>query len=214
MNPKKLRDALLLYAVTDRSWLGGRSLSSQVEIALASGVTCLQLREKNLPEAEFLAEARIIGNLCRRYQVPFLVNDHLDIALESQADGVHLGQHDLTAEAARRRLGPGKILGISVNSLDQARQAQAQGADYLGVGAVFPTSTKLDADSLTLSELAEICQTVSLPVVAIGGINRANLAQLAGYGLAGVALVSAIFASEDIAAACRELLGLSRTIID
>ncbi|NLF93285.1 MAG: thiamine phosphate synthase [Oligosphaeraceae bacterium] len=213
MDQKKLRKALLLYAVTDRSWLRGRSLSEQVQEALAGGVTCLQLREKDLPAENFLAQARIIQELCRKYQVPFLINDNIEIARECQADGAHVGQHDLNAGEARRRLGPGKILGVSASTVEQARRAEDQGADYLGVGAVFPTSTKLDAKALSPQELTTICGAVSIPVVAIGGINRTNIAQLAGCGLAGIAVVSAIFASEDITAASRELLHLSQAII-
>ena len=163
------RNDFLLYAVTDRSWLGSQTLCDQVEQALLGGATCVQLREKQLDETAFLEEARALRRLCRAYHVPLIINDSVDIALAVDADGVHVGQDDLEAGAARQKLGPHKILGVSAHSVEQARRAQAQGADYLGVGAVFPTATKADAGALPPGELGAICRAVPLPVVAIGG---------------------------------------------
>ena len=195
----------LLYAVTDRSWLGGQTLYEQVEQALQGGATCVQLREKHLDEAAFLDEARALRPLCRAFHVPLLINDSVDIALAVDADGVHVGQEDLEAGAARQRLGPHKILGVSAHSVEQARRAWEQGADYLGVGAVFPTSTKSDAGALPPGALRDICQAVPLPVVAIGGVSADNLHQLSGTGIAGVAVVSALFAQPDIRQAAADL---------
>lgn len=203
---------MLLYAVTDRAWLRGRTLYQQVESALKGGVTCVQLREKELDCASFLAQARELAALCRSYHVPFIVNDNLQIAMESGADGVHVGQSDMEACRARRLIGERMILGVSVQTAQQAVQAERNGADYLGVGAVFPTSTKQDALDVPYETLKTICRAVSIPVVAIGGINRDNLARLTGSGVDGVALVSAIFAAEDIETECRTLRALSESM--
>ena len=200
---------MLLYAVTDRAWTGRQSLYEQVESALRGGVTCLQLREKALDEAAFFKEAAEIGSLCRQYGVPFLVNDNLPVAIASGADGVHIGQSDLGVREARALLGSGKILGVSAQTVEQARRAVQEGADYLGVGAVFPTATKTDASPVPLPTLQAICQAVEVPVVAIGGIGRGNLLSLSGSGVQGVALVSAIFGARDITSACRELRALA-----
>lgn len=204
---------LLLYAVTDRHWLNGRSLRDVVEESLRGGVTMLQLREKSLAEPAFLAEARELQALCRDYHVPFIVNDNVDIALAMDADGVHVGQSDIVGKDVRAMIGPDKILGISANTVETAVAAQAAGADYIGVGAVFPTSTKKDAKSLSREEMRAICEAVDIPVVAIGGINAGNLPQLAGSGVDGVAVVSAIFAQPDPGAATRHLLELARTMV-
>lgn len=186
---------LLLYAVTDRSWLGEKTLFQQVEEALQGGVTMLQLREKDLDEKSFMEEAAAVKELCARYQVPFLIDDNVPLALRCGADGVHVGQSDMEAGEVRARIGPDKILGVSAQTVSQAVLAQEAGADYLGVGAVFSTSTKLDADTVSLETLREICTAVKIPVVAIGGINEANLPELTGSGINGVAVVSAIFAA-------------------
>ena len=194
-----------LYAVTDRAWLNGRSLFDVVEAALRGGATCIQLREKTLEHGAFLREAEELIGLCRRREVPLIVNDDVEIALESGADGVHIGQHDASAVEVRRRIGPDRILGVSAQTVEQAVKAERDGADYLGVGAVFSTGTKPDADDVRYDTLRAICEAVSIPVVAIGGITRDNLGQLAGSGIDGVAVVSAIFAAEDPEAAARAL---------
>lgn len=204
------RSTLLLYAVTDRAWIGGKTLAQQVEEALAGGVTCIQLREKELPEEEFLREALEIKELCRRYRVPFLINDSVELAVRCGADGVHVGQHDMPAAEVRRRIGPDKLLGVSVQTVQQARRAEENGADYLGVGAVFSTSTKTDAAAVATETLREICDAVSIPVCAIGGIHKGNISLLKGTGIAGVALVSAIFASPAVREACEELKSLAQ----
>lgn len=196
---------LRLYAVTDRAWTGRQSLYEQVECALRGGATCVQLREKALDEAEFLREARQLRALCRRYDVPFIVNDNVEVALACGADGVHVGQEDLNAACVRERVGPDMLIGVSAHSVKEAVQAVENGADYLGVGAMFSTSTKADANVLPADTLRAICAAAAVPVVAIGGITADNLERLAGTGIAGVALVSAIFSAEDIAAACRTL---------
>ncbi len=195
------RNDLLLYAVTDRSWLDGQSLSSQVESALKGGATCIQLREKELDEEAFLAEAIEIRKLCRKYEVPFVVNDNVEIALDAGADGVHVGQGDMEAADVRKRLGPDKVIGVSAQTVEQALRAQEHGADYLGVGAVFPTGSKADAVEVGPDTLRAICRAVDIPVIAIGGIGRDNVAALKGSGICGVAVISAIFAQKDIRAA-------------
>lgn len=205
---------MLLYAVTDRAWTGKQTLCEQVEAALKGGVTCVQLREKELDEAAFLREARDIRALCRRYGVPFIVNDNVEIAAACGADGIHVGQEDMAAGEVRRRVGEDMILGVSVHTVEEARQAVRDGADYLGLGAVFPTSTKRDVGQMPNEVLRAICDAVEVPVVAIGGINRDNLPKLAGSGVDGVALVSAIFSAEDIEGACRELRALSEKMVN
>ncbi len=200
---------LLLYAVTDRAWLRGRTLASVVEEAIRGGVSMVQLREKELSFDEFLAEAVEIGALCRRYGVPFLVNDNVEIALRSGADGVHVGHGDMPAEAVRRLIGKDKILGVSAETVEAAKEAARCGADYLGVGAVFSTSTKTDAADVSFDTLSSICESVDIPVVAIGGIGEKNMKLLRGSGIAGVALVSAIFASPDIEKDTKKLAALA-----
>ncbi|MDR1831233.1 MAG: thiamine phosphate synthase [Fusobacteriaceae bacterium] len=196
---------LTFYAVTDRAWIGENSLALQVESALKGGVSCVQLREKDLPFADFLAEAREIKNLCRRYDVPFIVNDNVDIAIATGADGVHIGQSDEPVEVVRKRIPGDMLLGVSAQTVEDALRAEAQGADYLGVGAVFPTATKPDAITVSKETLASICKAVRIPVVAIGGITKENLPTLCDTGIAGVALVSAVFAARDIERECRAL---------
>ena len=186
---------MLVYAVTDRAWLKGESLKDQVEKALKGGVTFVQLREKNLDRRLFLEEAAAIKELCDSFHVPFVINDDVEIALASGADGVHVGQKDMDVKEARRRLGPGKIIGVSCKTVEQAKAAEAGGADYLGVGAVFPTSSKSDVGEMSYETLKAICKAVSIPVVAIGGISGENVGKLAGSGICGVAVISAIYAT-------------------
>jgi len=199
------RASLLLYAVTDRAWLNGRTLAHDVEEALKGGATMLQLREKDLGYDAFLSEAIEIKALCKVYGVTFIINDNVDIALACDADGTHVGQSDMEALKVRERLGPYKIIGVSAQTVEQAMLAEKSGADYIGVGTVFTTSTKKDADFVPYNELKAICAAVSLPVVAIGGICSDNIEKLAGSGIDGVALVSAIFAEKDIKAATERL---------
>lgn len=210
---KLTADMLRLYAVTDRSWLRGRTLHEQVEEALVGGATLVQLREKELDEAAFLQEAIDLTKLCHRYGVPLLINDNIDIARRSGADGVHVGQSDMEASAVRSILGSDMIVGVTAKTVEQARRAQEAGADYLGSGAVFGSATKRNARPMSMDTLRSICQAVDIPVVAIGGIHRGNILELAGTGIAGAAVVSGIFAAEDISAECRELRVLVDRII-
>lgn len=204
------KSMLQLYAVTDRAWTGGQTLYEQVESALKGGVTCVQLREKHLSEEAFLAEAIEMHTLCSRFGVPLIINDRADIAVRCGAEGVHVGQKDMNAEDVRRLIGEERILGVSARTVEQALAAQEAGADYLGVGAVFGTSTKEDARPVSRETVRQIREAVSIPIVAIGGITRDNLLQLSGCGADGTALVSAIFGAKDIEAECRALLALSR----
>ncbi len=201
---------MLLYAVTDRTWTQNKTLYEQVECALRGGVTCVQLREKDMAYDDFLKEAIEINSLCKKYNVPFIVNDNVDIAIECDADGIHVGQHDMTLNDVRKKVGSKMIIGVSAQTVHQATEAEKNGADYLGVGAVFSTSTKLDADDVSYDTLKEICTSVSIPVVAIGGINKNNLHSLSGSGVDGVALVSAIFGADDIEKECKELKELTK----
>lgn len=196
---------LLLYAVTDRHWLGEETLYDQVKKALDGGATFVQLREKNLEREEFLAEAKEIQKLCKEYGVPFVINDEVSIAKDIDADGVHVGQSDMEAMDVRKTLGPDKILGVSAQTVEQAIIAEKHGADYLGVGAVFTTGSKDDADDVSHETLKAICEAVSIPVIAIGGITKDNVAELAGSGICGVAVISAIFGQKDIQKATEEL---------
>lgn len=196
---------LLLYAVTDRHWLGEETLYDQVKKALDGGATFVQLREKNLDREVFLAEAKEIQKLCKEYGVPFVVNDEVSIAKDIDADGVHVGQSDMEAMDVRKILGPDKIIGVSAQTVEQAIIAEKHGADYLGVGAVFTTGSKDDADDVSHETLKAICEAVSIPVIAIGGITKDNVAELAGSGIRGVAVISAIFGQKDIQKATEEL---------
>lgn len=196
---------LLLYAVTDRHWLGEETLYDQVKKALDGGATFVQLREKNLDREVFLAEAKEIQKLCKEYGVPFVINDEVSIAKDIDADGVHVGQSDMEAMDVRKILGPDKILGVSAQTVEQAIIAEKHGADYLGVGAVFTTGSKDDADDVSHETLKAICEAVSIPVIAIGGITKDNVAELAGSGICGVAVISAIFGQKDIQKATEEL---------
>ena len=204
---------LLLYAVTDRSWLGEQTLYEQVEEALKGGATFVQLREKELDDAAFLAEAIEIQELCRKYKVPFIINDNVEIARKMNADGVHVGQSDMEAGNVRTILGEDKILGVSAQNVEQAILAEQRGADYLGVGAVFHTGSKADADDVSLETLKAICKAVSIPVVAIGGVGKHNVLKLSGSGICGIAVISAIFASEDITSATAELKALTEQAV-
>lgn len=204
---------MLLYAVTDRAWIGKKTLYQQVEEALKGGITCLQLREKELDDQEFLTEAIEIKELCQEYHIPFIINDNVEVAVKCGADGIHVGQQDMAAENVRAKIGDGMLLGVSVQTVEQALLAQRNGADYLGVGAVFATSTKADADTVSHDTLRAICAAVSIPVVAIGGIYKHNILELKDSGVDGVALVSAIFASDDITDTCQELKALSSLMV-
>lgn len=207
------KSVMTLYAVTDQAWVGAQSLYQQVECALKGGVTCVQLREKELEEEAFLAHARELAALCREYAVPFIVNDNVEIALACGADGIHVGQEDMAASDVRKKVGGNMLLGVSVQTVEQAREAVKNGADYLGVGTVFPTSTKPDAEFVSRDTLKAICAAVEVPVVAIGGISRENLSELSGTGVDGVALVSAIFGAKHIEEECRQLRELSEQMV-
>lgn len=196
---------LLLYAVTDRHWLNGRTLHEVVKESLDGGVTFVQLREKQLDEAHFLQEAKDLKELCRAYHVPFVINDNVELALEMDADGVHVGQSDMEAGDVRAKLGPDKIIGVSAQTVEQAILAEKHGADYLGVGAVFPTSSKDDATEVPFETLKAICEAVSIPVIAIGGITEDNVKELAGSGICGIAVISAIYGQKEIRKASKEL---------
>lgn len=205
---------LLLYAITDRSWRGDEALAEQVEKALKGGATFLQLREKEMETERFLAEAKEIKELCRKYGVPFIVNDKVDVAIASDADGVHVGQSDMEAGDVRRLIGEDKILGVSAQTVEQAILAEKMGADYLGVGAVFPTSSKDDAEDVSHDTLKAICEAVRIPVVAIGGITGENVAELAGTGICGISVISAIFAQPDVTGATAELKRLAERMLN
>ncbi len=196
---------LILYAVTDRHWLGEETLYDQVKKALDGGATFVQLREKKLDREDFLAEALEIQKLCKKYGVPFVINDEVSIAKDIDADGVHVGQSDMEAMDVRKALGPDKILGVSAQTVEQAIIAEKHGADYLGVGSVFATGSKDDADDVSHETLKAICEAVSIPVIAIGGITKDNVSELAGSGICGVAVISAIFGQNDIKKATEDL---------
>lgn len=207
------KHTMLVYAVTDRAWVGKMSLYQQVEAALQNGATCIQLREKELDDAEFLAEAQEMAALCRRYHVPFIINDNVDIAIACHADGVHVGQEDMAASDVRKRVGDQMMIGVSAHTVEEALEAVRNGADYLGLGAVFSTSTKTDAGAMSFDTLKAICDAVEIPTVAIGGISPANIMQLAGSGVDGVAVVSAIFGAPDPGQATAQLVELSQKMI-
>ena len=202
------RRQLMVYAVTDRAWTGKMSVCEQVEAALKGGATMVQMREKGLTNdtvQDYLEEARSLRALTERYKVPLIIDDNIKLALLCGADGVHVGQNDMDAAQARALLGPDKILGVTAKTVEQALKAQEQGADYLGSGAVFGTSTKADALPMTMERLGEICRSVSIPVVAIGGICLENIGKLKGSGAAGAAVVSGIFGAEDIEGTVRQM---------
>lgn len=205
--------AMTLYAVTDRSWLkAGETLPAAVEQAILGGATFVQLREKELDHDAFLALALEVKAVCKKYNVPFVINDDVQIALECDADGVHVGQSDLAAAKARAILGPDKIIGVSAHTVEEGLEAKAQGADCLGVGTMFPTTTKLDAEAVSFETLRAICEKTGLPTVAIGGIGMHNIGKLKNTGISGVAVVSAIFAADDIRAAAAQLYQMAREV--
>ena len=197
--------SLLLYAVTDSSWVGGRTLAEQVEEAIQGGATMIQLREKNLPVNEFIQLGKEIKNITDKYNIPLIINDEVEVAIAINSTGIHVGQSDMNAGDIRAKVGEYMVLGVSAQTVEQALLAEKQGADYLGVGAVFSTTSKSDADDVSYDTLKEICDAVNIPVVAIGGINRVNINKLRGSGIAGVAVISAIFAQKDIIKATKEL---------
>lgn len=199
------KEMLTLYAVTDRAWVGRQTLREQVEDALRGGLTMVQLREKHLAEDEFVREAIEICALCHRYGVPLIINDNVDIARKSGADGVHVGVTDTPVADIRAHVGKDFIIGATAKTIEQARLAEESGADYLGVGAVFPSPTKKNAIRITREQLHEICTTVSIPSVAIGGITAENIRELRGGGMAGIAVVSAVFGADNIESAARDL---------
>lgn len=201
-----------LYLCTDRGLMNADTLEEAVEKAISGGCTVIQLREKDCSSREFYEMAVHIREITRRKNVPLIINDRVDIAQAVDADGVHLGQDDLPVVQARRILGPDKIIGVSVACLREAQLAVQQGADYLGVGAMYATNTKTDADATTIEELRHICSSVDVPVVAIGGINRHTAENLRGTGISGFAVVSAVLAADDIEGAARELAALYRRI--
>ena len=209
-----LKSALRLYAVTDRHWLNGRTLAQCVLDAIDGGATFVQLREKDLDQENFLREAQELKEICAARFVPFVVNDNVEIAKKVGADGVHVGQSDMACIEARRVLGDDKIIGVSACTVEQALLAEKQGADYLGVGAVFTTASKDDAKSVPIDTLKEICRAVKIPVVAIGGINAGNVRQLKGSGIAGISVISAIFANDDIKGATKNLSDLCKQMME
>lgn len=204
---------MLLYAITDRRWLQGRSLALVTEEVLQNGATFLQLREKELPFNEFLAEAIELRSLTQQYHIPFVVNDNIEVALECGADGVHVGQSDIVGKDVRSLIGPDRILGISANEVASAKEAEAAGADYIGVGAVFNTTTKNDAEHLSIADVQAIVDAVNIPIVAIGGIDDKNLLRLSHSGVDGVAIISAIFAQRNPGAATAHLLQLAQEMV-
>ena len=207
------KSAMLLYAVTDSTWLNGRKLIDDVEDVLKAGATFIQLREKNATYEETVALAREIKKLTDKYHVPFVIDDNVEAAKEVDADGVHIGQSDTEAKRARDILGENKIIGVSAGNLKEAIDAEKNGADYIGIGAMFDTSTKKDHTDMTFEEAKKITDTVKIPVVAIGGINKNNILELKGTGIDGVAVISAIFAQPDRYSAAKELLELSKEIV-
>lgn len=197
---------LKLYLVTDRKWLGNRKLEDDIEKAILGGVTMIQLREKHLNDDEFIKIADDVKKVCQKYQIPFIINDNLEVALNVDSDGIHIGQDDLSATLVRKQIGPNKILGVSVHNLQEALKAETDGADYLGVGAMFATKTKNDANNISFDKLNEICKNVKIPVVAIGGINCDNICQFKNINIAGIAVVSAIMKADNITAATKQLI--------
>ena len=214
LDNEAIRKSMLLYAITDRGWLKeGETLEEVVEDVLKSGATFLQLREKIQGHEEIVEMAKKLQALCKKYKVPFVVNDDIMAAKEMDADGVHIGQSDMEYTKAREILGPDKIIGVSAGNLQEAKEAERVGADYIGVGAVFHTDTKKDATSLTMDQLKEICESVSIPVVAIGGISVDNALELKGTGVDGICVISAIFGSKNPSEATKKLLDLSKKIV-
>lgn len=211
---KFAKDMLLLYAVTDRAWVGKQTLAEQIEDALKGGATIVQLREKNLDEESFVAEAIEICGLCHRYNVPLIINDNVDVALKSGADGVHVGIEDTPVAEVRRRVPADFIIGATCKTVEQAKTAEETGADYMGVGAVFPSPTKTNAIRIANDQLREIVSAVSIPAVAIGGISGKNVLEITGSKVSGIAVVSAIFGAADIKAATAELKKKAKAVVE
>jgi thiamine-phosphate pyrophosphorylase len=209
----RLREKMLLYLVTDRTWLGEKQLAEQVEAAVRAGVTMVQLREKELSFDAFTAEALAVKKVTDSYRIPLIINDRIDVAAAVDAAGVHLGQKDGDITEARRILGKNKIIGMSAHNVREAAEAEEKGANYLGAGAVFGSSTKTDASLLTFETLKDICHEVTIPVTAIGGINSKNIFQLSGTGISSVAVISAILGSRDIMQAAAKMKRLAKQII-
>lgn len=210
---EEIKKSMCLYAVTDSMWLNGRTLPEVVEEAILGGATFMQIREKELSHNEFVALAKEVKKVTDRYDIPYVVNDEVEIAKEIDSDGVHIGQSDKALVEARKILGSDKIIGVSAQTVEQAIEAEKNGADYLGVGSIFSTSTKLDADDVSLETLRAICDAVSIPVVAIGGIQANNILDLKGTNVDGVAIVSAIFAAKDIKGATKDLKVLADELV-
>lgn len=213
LDKKLIEAALRLYAVTDRRWLKTEELKDQIEMAIKGGITMVQLREKDLDKETFRKESDKIRDLCKNYNIPFIVNDNVEIAIETGADGIHVGQSDMEVGSVRKLIGEDMILGVSAQTVEQALIAESKGADYLGVGAIFPTNSKDDADSVSIEELKAICKAVNIPVVAIGGIDNKNIDKLEGSGIVGVALISAIFGQDNIEEASRKMLSKVDSLI-
>lgn len=207
------KNTMLLYAVTDRAWVGKMSLYEQVEATLQNGATCIQIREKELGDETFLEEAKEMAALCKRYHVPLIINDNVEIAIACHADGIHVGQEDMKASDVRKRVGEDMIIGVSAHTVEEALEAVENGADYLGLGAVFTTSTKADVDVMPFETLKGICAAVNVPTVAIGGISKENVMKLSGSGVDGVAVISAIFGAEDPGKATAELLEETKRMV-
>lgn len=208
------KKSMLLYAVTDSKWTGKQTLYEQVELAIKGGATCIQLREKHLEKEQFLKEAIEIKELCKKNNILFIINDNVEIAIECGADGVHVGQGDMNAREARKRIGNNMILGVSAHNVEEAIEAEKNSADYLGAGAVFSTSTKANTSALSYNTLKQICNSVSIPVVAIGGINKKNIYSLEGSNISGIAVISSIFSCNDIEKETKELRHLSEIIVN
>lgn len=207
------KNTMLLYAVTNSKLISKQTLVEQVESALKGGVTCVQLREKDLDEKSFFTEALEINKLCKKYRVPLIINDNVNVAIQSGADGVHIGQSDMALSEVRKLVGDNMIIGVSAHTVEEAKLAEVGGADYLGVGAIYETTTNPDATFVSLNELKRICNSVKIPVVAIGGIDENTISKLSGTGVDGVAMVSPIFAADDIEQECRKLLRLSKNMV-
>lgn len=203
------KNSMILYVITDRTWLGEKSLAEEVEEAIKGGATFIQLREKNIAFEEFLSIAKDVKKITDKYKIPFVINDNVDIAVKVNADGVHIGQSDEEINEARKKLGKDKIIGLSAHTVEEALRAEKNGADYIGVGAVFNTLTKTDASHVDYKTLKNICSSVSVPVVAIGGINEDNVLKLKGSGIDGISAISAIFAKPDVKNAAKTLFDLS-----
>lgn len=208
------RKSMLLYVVTDRTWLGNHSLAVQVEETIKGGASFVQLREKNISHSEFIKLATSVKEVTDQYKIPFVINDNIEVAKAVNADGVHIGQDDIDAKTARKLLGQEKIIGVSAKTVEEALRAQRDGADYIGSGAIFTTSTKKDANVISIDTLEKICQAVSIPVVAIGGIQESNVLKLKGTGISGISVISAIFSKADIFIATKKLRALSEEIVD